>query len=363
MASEHHGGDAFMQPPPNGTQSLRLILIVLAWALAAAVIFRFFDAISLILLGVLAAASVAALLHPLVDRLPIRRGLAALVVGLGFLLTVVAIVGGIGLMMAGPIKREFKNWPQTQQKMDAKLGEWSGRFGLDEPFNTAAMGQRAADFLGKGEAAKGVADVALNVLVALAFIFIGSVYFLADRHDRLLTPLLPLLPARRRPQLRDALEELGPKLRWWLIGVVISMSLVGVVSAIGYKLAGLKFALPLAALGAAGELIPTIGPLIAFAVALLFSATQGGTQIAGAVVVWAVVQSLESYVILPMVMKKAVDMPAVVTLFSVIFWGEVLGTPGLFMAVPINLVIWSLVDHLIIRPRQAAETSSDVAAS
>jgi predicted PurR-regulated permease PerM len=273
------------------------------------------------------------------------------------------VLAGIGWLLSGPIKREVQNWPQTQQPINEHLGTWSGRLKLQEPLTTDRLVRNATSYLGNGDTAANMADVALKVLISLAFIFIGSVYFLADRHDRLINPILPLLPKARRSQLCDAVEDLGPKLRWWLIGLMVSMALVGVVSGIGYTIAGLKFALPLAGLSAVAEIVPVIGPLIAFLVALLFASTQGATQIVGAVVVWGVVQTLESYVILPLVMKRAVKMPAIVTLFTVIFWSEVFGPAGLFLAVPINLVIWSLVDHMLIRPRKAAETHAGATAS
>jgi predicted PurR-regulated permease PerM len=346
------------QPARHAVPFLRLIGVVLGWALAVTLVLRFFDAVSLLFLGVLAAASVAALLRPLVDRLPLRRGLAAVVVGAGFVLAVGAVATAAGWLVSGPVKRELNNWPQTQQRIDAKLAGWSECFALTDPVTTTSLGRQIGQFLFRGDTAKGMAGVALNVLVALAFIFIGSVYFLADRHDRLVSPALPLLPPDRRPQLRAALDDLGPQLRWWLIGVMISMSLVGMVSAVGYKLAGLKFALPLAVVAAVAELVPTIGPLTAFAIALLLAATEGSRQFTGTLAVWAVVQTLESYVILPLVMKRAVHMPAVVTLFSVVFWGEIFGTAGLFMAVPINLLIWALLDHMIIRPRRARQIAA-----
>jgi predicted PurR-regulated permease PerM len=40
-----------------------------------------------------------------------------------------------------------------------------------------------------------------------------------------------------------------------------------------------------------------------------------------------------------------------VTLFAIVLWGKILGLSGLLLAVPIDLVIWSMVDHLLIRPR------------
>ena len=343
------------------------LVVILAWALAVALAIRFLPAVRTLLLGVLAAASVAALLAPLAARLPGSRVVRAVVAGLGFILASAAVVAGLVLLLARPIRQEAQHWPQTRQKLDAKLGAWGQQLQLAGPLNTRVV----LDYAGRGLGGSGGGTVAtaaarafdslIAALVTLAFVYIGSMYFLAESRRKLVDPVLPLLPAQRRPQVVAALDELGPKLRWWLIGVLISMTIVGVVSGIGFSLVGLKFAVPLALLAALAELVPTIGPIVAFLVALLFAAVQGPGQIAGTFAVWVVVQALESYVILPLVMKRAVRMPGVVTLFSVVFWGQVLGVAGLFMAIPLNLLIWTFVKQLLIRPMDRAdEPASEV---
>ena len=353
-------------PPGTLPVRVRRLVVVLAWALAAALLVRFFPAVKTLLLGVLAAASAAALLSPLAGRLPGPRGARAVVTGLGFILVSAGVVAGLVLLLARPIRQEAQHWPQTRQKLDAKLGGLGQRLQLDEPLNTRALLDRAGRLLsgGAGGAASAAArtfDSLISALIALAFVYIGSMYFLAEPRRQLVDPVLPLLPERRRPQVVAALDDLGPKLRWWLLGVLMSMTIVGVVSGVGFWLVGLKFAVPLALLAALAELVPTIGPIVAFLVALLFAAVQGPGQIAGTFAVWVVVQALESYVILPLVMRRAVRMPGVVTLFSVVFWGQVLGAAGLFMAIPLNLLIWTFVKQLLIRPTDHAdEPASEV---
>jgi predicted PurR-regulated permease PerM len=66
-----------------------------------------------------------------------------------------------------------------------------------------------------------------------------------------LAPILKLLPPQRRPQLRSAVLDLEPRLRWWLIGSLIAMGATGLATWICYSLIGLQFAGPLALL--AGE--------------------------------------------------------------------------------------------------------------
>jgi predicted PurR-regulated permease PerM len=157
-----------------------------------------------------------------------------------------------------------------------------------------------------------------------------------------------LLPARRRPQLKRALESLEPQLRWWTLGSLFNMVVTGITSWAGYALVlGTQQAAPLAVLAALGELIPNIGPMLAFVVALIFAAPQGGGAMLGVTAVYVVLQTVESYILVPMVTRKTVEIPPVVTLFSVVFWGKVFGPVGLLMAIPLNLVVWSFVTNFL----------------
>jgi predicted PurR-regulated permease PerM len=204
-----------------------------------------------------------------------------------------------------------------------------------------------------GGVAMSIGGSVVGALLAASLVLIGAIYFLADSRKSLLDPALAPLPAHRRSQIEAALDELGPKLRWWLIGVLCSMTLVALISWLGYQISGVKFAVPLAIFAGLCELVPTIGPIIGGIVAIAVAGTQGTDQAVGAAITWIVVQTLESYLILPLVMRKAVEIPSIVTLFSVIFWGEVFGLPGLLLAIPLNLLIWAFYKHLVVLPRVA----------
>lgn len=349
--NEQHG------PEADGARQgrvvrLRFFLTLALWAIALGLFLYFFQAAKVILLGVLAAACVAAALRPLMRYVPGPRGLSALVVGIAPILLLVGAVVLLSWLLARPIQREVQRWPEIERKVNDVLAGWSRNLGLDQPITVDAAVQELGGFF-TGSSGTQVISTTASILsgtaIALIFVFFGSIYLLVEPPERLVRPVLDALPAERRGQVRGALDDLVPRLRWWVIGTLVSMTLVGLASWAGFALAGLEFAVPLALLAGVAEIVPTVGPAAAFLVALLFAATQGtGTMIA-VVVVYCIVQVLESYVILPWVMKKAVKIPPVVTLFTVVLWGKVFGIAGLLLAVPINLVLWSFYDHLVLR--------------
>ena len=342
--------------------SVRHLLTLFVWAAALALFFYFFKSFRVLFLGVLAAGCLAAALYPLMRYVPASRALSAVIVGVAPILLTVGLVAALLWLLAAPIKREVERWPLVREKVNKSLAGWSGRLGLEEPLTTETLLKQAGGLLSDGGGSQvfsTTTGVLSGVAVSLVFLFFGSIYLMADPPGRLLKPLVDAMPPRRARQVRDAFGDLVPRLRWWVIGTLFSMVVVAIAAWIGFMLVGLEFAVALALLAGVAEIVPTVGPAAAFLVALLFAATQGTGTVVGVAVTYVVIQLVESYVLVPLVMKKAVKVPPVVTLFTVVLWGKVFGAAGLLLAIPINLVLWSFYDHLVLRPRRGDEPLSD----
>lgn len=324
--------------------------------------FAFFNAITTVLLGVLAASIVACALDPVRRRLPGPRGLAAGLVGLALIAVVGGLLLALSLPLAKPIEQQFENWPQSKASIDELLGIWSQRMHLDRPMSSDELLSNLGGFFATDRASlllAGVRDALLAVLLWLAFVFVGSIFLLASPRDVLLSPAIRTVPPRHRQKLRDMLDALASRLRWWLAGTLGGVSVVFAASSIGYSISGLKFALPLALLAGLAEMVPTVGPATAAIIATLFAASQSSGAVVGVLITYAVIQTLEAYLILPLIMRGAVKIHPAITLFSVILWAKVFGLPGLMLAIPINLTLGSAVEFLYVRPREQRDLQAD----
>lgn len=338
--------------PSPWTKSLADLAALAGWAIAIWLFLRFFNAAKIVLLGILAAGCFAAALYPLRRHVPGSKWVRAFVVGILPLVTAIALVALVSWLLAEPIRQQIQNWPEIRKSLNDTLASWGQTLGFPEDLTVSSVLERAGNILtggGTAEVFSKTANIVAGTLIALAFIFFGTIYLLGEREDRFLSPVLGMLPRDRRPQVEKAFHDLIPKLRWWLIGTLISMVVVGVLSGIGYWIVGVQFALPLAVLAGISEIIPTLGPAATFLIAILFAATQGTSVVIGVVIVYAIVQMVESYLLLPFIMKEAVRMPPVVTLFTIVLWGQIFGFPGLLLAIPLNLVVWTFANHLLIR--------------
>lgn len=330
-------------------------MVALFFAAAALVLFLyFFEVFSTILLGILAATIVASTLSPLIRFVPGPRGVGAAVVGLALIAGVAGLILALSLPLTEPIQNEIRSWPQRRIEIDNQLAHLSQRLDLDQTLTVDRIFSSIGQFFAGDTAPKFFtrgADMLMSILIWLVFVFVGSIFLLSDPRDSLLAPALHTLTPTMRQRFIGLMDDLGPRLRRWVIGTCISMCIVFSASLLGYWSIGLSVALPLALLAGMCEIVPTVGPASAATVAALFAATQSGQQVLGVVVVYAIIQSIEAYVILPMIMRGAVRIHPAVTLFSVVLWGKVFGIPGLMLAIPINLTIGSTIEHLYVRPR------------
>jgi predicted PurR-regulated permease PerM len=323
-----------------------------AWAIAIGLFLFFFDSIQGILLGVLAASAVAALLRPVVRWLPGPRAWIAVGVWLAFLIICAGVAALAGWLLSRPIQSELQNWPQVKQNINVMLQHWSAALGMSYPLTVELLIDQTEAFLFSSKGASVVSattNITADVIIAVAFFFIGSLYIMVAKPGELTDPVIRLLPRSKQPALRGMLNDLDPGLRWWALGALTSIVIVGALSWGGYRIAGVEFSASLALMMGISEIVPTVGPFTAFLITLVLALAQGPMQAIGVSIVYLIVHLVESYFLHPYIMKRAVHIPPVLTLFTVVFWGKVLGLAGLLLAVPIDLVIWAAADHFIGR--------------
>ncbi|HWB52710.1 MAG TPA: AI-2E family transporter [Tepidisphaeraceae bacterium] len=338
---------------PATPVAVRHLVAVFVWGALLVFFFFFLAAFKLVLLGLLAAVCLTALLRPILHRLPGPRGLKGFLLGLAPLLICAGLLFVCIWWLVKPIRNQMKYWPQTQQQFNGWLGNASAYLGLSSPLTVHGLVRHFASILVGNGFLQGVTGNMIDVLVGIVFVFVGTIYMLAEPAERIIPAIVDLLPIRRQSQLSTAIHLLEPRLRWWLVGAVIMVGIIGATSLLGFWIIGLKLFIPLGILAGISEFVPTIGPLLAFLVALAFAATQGTQTVIWLVSFYVFVHVLESYILIPLVYKKAVRVPTIVTLFTVVLWGEIFGIGGLLLAIPINLFLWTLAENFIGRSHAA----------
>jgi predicted PurR-regulated permease PerM len=310
-----------------------------------ALLFLHFDALSRVLLIAFVAAILAVAFNAVVQRLPLRRGAAVIIViistlafiALGAWLAVSALVGQLRQLIDDfpAIIETTEQWVQDKLGLEIDLlGERTREFVTD------MVG--ASDTRSLLTGAFGIVELlALTVLV-----LVGSFYVVYKPNDQLLTPLMRAVPRERRPAFRRMFKLMGERLSGWLWGTLVSMVAVGALAVIAFYVLGTPYPLLLGVLVGLTDIIPIVGPWVGGVVAVavtLFVDPQTALWVAVAVLV---IQEIESNIVRPLVMSRSARLHPFVSLLALLLFGSMFGILGAVLSLPLILAIGTLVQVL-----------------
>jgi predicted PurR-regulated permease PerM len=200
-------------------------------------------------------------------------------------------------------------------------------------------------------------SIGLNVagiLGALVLILITA-YYMAIRPEPLVNGLIRLAPPPRREHVRHVLARIRQSWIGWLEGVVIDMVVTGVMLYVALTIVGLDFAIFFAVLSALLVVVPYFGAIAGAIPPVLFALTDSPGKALVTLVVYVLVQQLESNVTIPVVMAQRTRMHPAMIAIGVVVVGQLFGFVGLFVAVPILSLLVISVEEFWVKPIEEAE--------
>ena len=162
--------------------------------------------------------------------------------------------------------------------------------------------------------------------------------------------VIALFPPLHRDLVRDIFSDMGSKLRDYIVAQLLTMVILGALTAIGLGLIGVRFWLTFGVLSAVAAIIPVYGVLLSTSVPALFVITQPNGLVRAALVLalGVAIHVIEGNLVAPNIMSKRVDLPPVLTMIAVLVFGELLGPVGLLVSIPLLVVIMVLVHRLLV---------------
>ena len=180
----------------------------------------------------------------------------------------------------------------------------------------------------------GVGRVVLNAVFSAFSLLIMTLYFLAALPS-MKRQAYQLVPASRRERVTLLTDEILVRIGGFVSGALAVAFIAAMTSYIFLLILDLPYALALAVFVGLLDLIPLVGATIAaIVVSTLGFIDSPGVGIA-CVIFYVAYQQFENYVIYPRVMRRAVDVPAPVTVVAVLIGGALLGIIGALLAIPI----------------------------
>jgi predicted PurR-regulated permease PerM len=185
--------------------------------------------------------------------------------------------------------------------------------------------------IGHAQAAVGTASGFLaNTVVIL---FLGLLFSFDPRVYR--EGIVLFAKHSYRARVREVLDEMGSVLRFWFMGQVVRIVLMAASVWLVLYLLGLPGAFLLGVQAGLSNFIPYLGPIVAAIPIALVAMPFGPSMLIWAVVIYTVVQSIEGYVIGPLIQRRAVEIPPAWTLVSIVLFGSLFGVMGIALAMPL----------------------------
>lgn len=336
--------------------TLRIPAATIAKVIIVGILFALAYYLRDILLVVLGAVVIASSIEPSIKWFVARR--------IPRLLAVLIIYFGLGFMLVGVFYFLFVPLLVELQQFLVDLPNYVGSISIE--------GVKTAGFTSPAAIQEIVNAIPINSIVAKLSILIGSLsqnffstastflggllsfvlivvlsFYLAVQQDGIVNFLKTISPSKHRRYIVGLWTRSETKIGLWLQGQVLLCVIIAVLAYLGLSLLGIKHALLLAALAGIFEIIPLFGPIISAVPGIAVAFVDGGIGIAAIVLaLYIIIQQFENQLIYPLVVKKVVGVPPIISIVALVVGAKLAGFLGLLFSVPVAAILMEFFNDL-----------------
>ncbi|MDY0908249.1 AI-2E family transporter [Microbacterium sp. CFBP9034] len=316
------------------------------------------SSISTILVYIVLAMFLAVGLDPIVRRLErrrVKRGGAIAIVFSGFALLFAAFL----IWVLPPVLAQIAEFVVAIPEAIAGIPgtDWFATLDDDHQAATLAGMEQLSAWVSSpatiAAVSGGVLAVGVGIVSAISASFIVvalTLYFLASL-TAIKNAFYALAPAHSRPRLSSLTERITDSVGSALIGSVILAGLnAGVVFGL-HVVIRLPFPALMAVVAFVVTLIPLFGSIIFLVIGTGVALFTSPTQALIFAVCYLIYIQLESYVVSPRVMNRAISIPAALVLIGALVGGALMGVIGVLVALPVMASILLIIREVVV-PKQ-----------
>jgi predicted PurR-regulated permease PerM len=271
----------------------------------------------------------------------LRRGVSSLIST--FILLIISL--GFAALLSYQTKVFVDNWPEIKETMGPKIAQWktfvTGNTFLTESdlptivslapvAGESEEGTQLVSMFGRGTGYLGT--------YVLTFIY---VFFMLNYRYRFRTFLLRLFPDEKGGEVNQIVQESANVVQQYLVGKVILIGLLAMTYSVGLGITGVSNFILVSIVAALFTLIPYVGNIIGFGLAMVFGYLTSGEVgvLIGIVITFTVAQFFESYVLQPYVVGHKVDVHPFFVILAVIVGNALWGIIGMILAIPVMGIV------------------------
>lgn len=195
----------------------------------------------------------------------------------------------------------------------------------------------------------------LITFVGSVFRYVGIVViglilglYISIDYEKIVFEIYNFVPKKYKCVVVNLCKEVSEAVRKCVNGTLLIASFVFIFDTIAFFLIGLDSALLLGMICGITDLIPYVGPYFGGVVAVLVGLTE--SKFLGIIVfiTCVVVQSVENYVLQPLVMSKSIKISPILVILSLLVFGNFFGIVGMIFATPFLATMKVIIEHFRI---------------
>ena len=195
-------------------------------------------------------------------------------------------------------------------------------------------------------------------------LYLIATFYLMLIGGRAITHFVTTLPLKYRAEIGDLFSRANTVLSAYIRGQVLLVLIMSVSSFVILTILGVRYSLLLGIMTGVLELVPFVGPYLAIAICSIVAFFQphgnfgleGVALVIAAAVALFILRQIEDYGIIPNLIGKIVELPALLVIFTTVVGAALLGPMGLLLGVPIVAVIKIVVGYLYYKLVDADRT-------
>lgn len=293
---------------------------------------------------------IACSMEPLVQKLSTKmsRATASAVVILCSLLLLLLLFVPLLIIGANEVKSFANSFPQFDELIKRFIAPFLNKSNF-ENIDLGGMITSAGNFSTKLLAetinfGKNLGSALVYFLVSILIVY----YFMVDK-DKVKESCMRFFPVPMRKRTSEIYDTISQKIGGYVVAQLVTMASIGIIVTIGLLILKVDYALLLGLLSALFDIVPVVGPTIAFFICLIAVFKYGPVTLLLTALIFGVAQLIENNFVRPFMFSKLLNIHPLLVFLFIFLAAKFLGIIGVVFAPAIAALVVVLIEEIYMK--------------
>ncbi len=351
-----------------------MILLGILALIALRYVFARFPVLRTALTAFFISVILAYIINPLVNYLEtkrIPRRFGVLIVYVGFILALVLLFVVVLPKTIEELRNLFIALPQWLNEWNVRILDMSDKIekmtNLDMT-RIMSSGQKQVEaylnslestFVDKVRSMASGMYAAIGRMVSFVLVLILTYYFTVDK-NRIKVKVYKAIPSGFRSDILNLGSEINAAMMEFVKGKLLLAVIVGLMTMFMLFILGVNFAVAIGLITIIADIIPYIGPFLAFIPAFFFSFMDSWTKAVWVAVMFFFLQWAENNLFAPKILGKRTGLHPAIVLMCIFIGGGTFGVMGMILSVPVFSILVIIKNFILIKLRDGRRKKEEL---